>query len=121
MRAFLPARAAAGLALSRAQRARSSAGDRAGGSAEARAALTQLRTLLTDGYNGITAIPSLKITLARVRFYYCCASPDTDETPELARIDFQPRRSARTRRQPVPAPAQLNPRATSSNGGRLFF
>jgi hypothetical protein len=31
-------------------------------------------------------------TLARVRHYYCCASRDVDQTPELAKLDFQPRR-----------------------------
>ena len=31
-------------------------------------------------------------TLLRVRFYYCSATRDADQTPELARIEFQPRR-----------------------------
>jgi hypothetical protein len=33
-------------------------------------------------------------TLAQVRFHYCSASRDTDQTPELAAIGFQPRRDA---------------------------
>jgi hypothetical protein len=33
-------------------------------------------------------------TLAQVRFFYCSASRDTDQTPELAAIGFQPRRDA---------------------------
>ena len=167
--------------------------DRAGGSAAARAALTALDALLHDGYNGITAILSTKITpaqrlevyttygwsggklgifndarvlglarlgvradvginpawaysadlitelkaqlaiynanagpatggdrtgatkkrddalgefettLARIRFYYCCASEDADQTTELTRIGFQPRRDA----SPAPAPAPI--------------
>jgi hypothetical protein len=31
-----------------------------------------------------------------VRFYYCSASRDTDQTAELAKIGFQPRRAAGT-------------------------
>ncbi|MBS0660983.1 MAG: hypothetical protein JSR82_22410 [Verrucomicrobia bacterium] len=31
-------------------------------------------------------------TLHRVRFFYCSASRDADQTPELARIGYQPRR-----------------------------
>jgi hypothetical protein len=31
-------------------------------------------------------------TLLRVRFWYCCATRDADKTPELAKIDYQPRR-----------------------------
>jgi hypothetical protein len=47
-------------------------------------------------------------TLAQVRFYYCSASRDTDQTPELAKIGFQPRRAAGTvtgNTKPAPAPA----------------
>ena len=35
-------------------------------------------------------------SLAQVRFYYCSASRDTDQTPELAKISFQPKRAAGT-------------------------
>ena len=176
--------------------------DRAGGSAAARTALTAIEILLRDGYNAITAIPSLKInaaqrlevyttygwsggklgtfndarrlglarlgvraevgipaawaysaelvtalkeqldlynanaapatggdrsgatkkrdealdefetTLARVRFYYCCASADADQTTELTRIGFQPRRD------PTPAapePVTPEPPAPTPN------
>lgn len=37
------------------------------------------------------ALETAATTLARVRFYYCCASRDADQTPELARIGFTPR------------------------------
>jgi len=40
----------------------------------------------------------------RVRFYYCCASRDADQTTELVRIGFQPRRD------PQPA-AEVDPTA----------
>ncbi|HYR58246.1 MAG TPA: hypothetical protein VEO95_06440, partial [Chthoniobacteraceae bacterium] len=169
--------------------------DRTGGSADARGALTQLETLLRDGYNAIYGIPSFKITdsqrievltaygwvngklgsfndarvlglarlavrdnpgvdpqwqygaelvqalkaqlaiyddsakvatgadrvqatrvrddalatlettLARVRFYYCCASEDADQTTELTRIGLQPRRAPGAAQQPAPPPA----------------
>lgn len=36
------------------------------------------------------------VSLAQVRFYYCSASRDTDQTAELAAIGFQPRRDAGT-------------------------
>ena len=35
-------------------------------------------------------------TISRVRFYYCCASRDSDETTELKRIGYQPRRAPGT-------------------------
>jgi hypothetical protein len=28
----------------------------------------------------------------RVRFWYCCATRDADKSPELAKIEYQPRR-----------------------------
>ena len=31
-------------------------------------------------------------TLLRVRFFYCSATRDADQSPELARIEYQPRR-----------------------------
>jgi hypothetical protein len=34
----------------------------------------------------------LEKSLRRVRFHYCCCSDDCDETPELAKIGFQPAR-----------------------------
>ena len=46
-------------------------------------------------------------SLAQVRFYYCSASRDTDQTPELAKIGWQPRRPAGTvtgSNKPAPAP-----------------
>jgi hypothetical protein len=49
-----------------------------------------------------------KTSLAQVRFYYCSASRDTDQTPELAKIGFQPRRApgtVSTGNKPAPAPA----------------
>lgn len=39
-----------------------------------------------------TALEMAATTASRVRFYYCCASRDADQTTELARIGFQPRR-----------------------------
>lgn len=36
----------------------------------------------------------LQIYNARVRFHYCASSNDTDNTPELSRIGYQPRRAA---------------------------
>jgi hypothetical protein len=38
------------------------------------------------------ALDTAGTTLSRVRFYYCSASRDADRTPELAKIEFQPRR-----------------------------
>ena len=38
------------------------------------------------------AMETAKTTLGRVRFHYCSASRDLDKTPELAKLDFQPRR-----------------------------
>lgn len=42
------------------------------------------------------AADALQIALARVRFFYCCASDATDGTNELRKIAFQPRRGAST-------------------------
>jgi hypothetical protein len=55
-------------------------------------------------------LDAAQTTLARVRFYYCSASADTDQTPELAKINFQPRRDSGTvahpeKAAPVPTPA----------------
>ena len=48
-------------------------------------------------------------TLSRVRFWYCCATRDADRTPELARIEYQPRRDYGTvgegKKAPAPAPS----------------
>ena len=44
------------------------------------------------------------VTLSQVRFYYCSASRDTDQTPELSRINFQPRRDQGTAQRPAPKP-----------------
>jgi hypothetical protein len=53
-------------------------------------------------------LDNAKTSLAQVRFYYCSASRDTDQTPELAKIGLQPRRAAGTvtgNTKPAPAPA----------------
>jgi hypothetical protein len=57
------------------------------------------------------ALEDAQSTLAQTRFYYCSASRDTDQTPELARIGFQPRRlPTATNGQPAPAPAATEPK-----------
>jgi hypothetical protein len=38
------------------------------------------------------ALDLAETTLLRVRFWYCCATRDADKTPELAKIEYQPRR-----------------------------
>lgn len=43
-----------------------------------------------------TALEIAKTTLLRVRFFYCSASRDADQTPELAKLEFQPRRDRGT-------------------------
>ena len=53
-------------------------------------------------------------TMLRVRFWYCSATRDADKSPELARIEYQPRRDygtvADAKKQapnpPAPAPAK---------------
>jgi hypothetical protein len=59
------------------------------------------------------ALEAARETLAQVRFYYCSASRDTDRTPELATIGFQPRREPGSVAQPKPAavPADSDPAA----------
>jgi hypothetical protein len=53
-------------------------------------------------------LDAANVTLARVRFYYCSASTDTDQTPELAKINFQPRRDSGTVQHTAkPAPAAM--------------
>jgi hypothetical protein len=47
-------------------------------------------------------LDAAETTLAQVRFAYCSASRDTDRTPELARINFQPRRGAGSVSRPEP-------------------
>ena len=64
-----------------------------------RSAATHVRDAKLDNAN---------TSLAQVRFYYCSASRDTDQTPELAKIGLQPRRAAGTvtgNTKPAPAPA----------------
>lgn len=39
-----------------------------------------------------TAFDLAETTLLRVRFWYCCATRDADKSPELAKIEYQPRR-----------------------------
>jgi hypothetical protein len=46
---------------------------------------------------------ALRKSNSRVRFFYCHASDDLDQTPELARIGLQPRRD-RGDAQPQPLP-----------------
>lgn len=50
-----------------------------------------------------TALEALALSNARVRFWYCCATDETDKTGELARINYQPRREAGDA-QPHPRP-----------------
>lgn len=55
------------------------------------------------------ALAKLRRTNTRVRFYYCSASDEVDRTPELVKIDFQPRRdpepaAASTTTKPAPSP-----------------
>ena len=53
-------------------------------------------------------VDNAKTSLAQVRFYYCSASRDMDQTPELAKIGWQPRRAMGTvtgTNKPAPAPA----------------
>ena len=50
------------------------------------------------------ALETFKVLLARVRFYYCSVSADADQTPELARIAFQPRRDPGTVAKPATPP-----------------
>lgn len=57
---------------------------------------------------------AMETTLLRVRCYYCCASDDADQTPELTKIGFQPRRApgTGTTGQPAPAPSPNSKPAT---------
>jgi hypothetical protein len=41
-------------------------------------------------------LEAAKTTLSQVRYYYCSASRDLDQTPELAKINFQPKRDRGT-------------------------
>ncbi len=45
----------------------------------------------------------LLLVIASIRFFYCSASDETDQTPELAKIGMQPRRD-RGEAQPQPLP-----------------
>lgn len=51
------------------------------------------------------ALRLMRLATARVRFAYCGASDDVDQTPELAKIGFQPRRDRGAAGQDVPGPA----------------
>jgi len=65
----------------------------------------QLATKLRDA-----ALETASTTALRTRFYYCSASRDADQTPELARINFQPRRDPGTASRPeAPAPSPAAP------------
>lgn len=56
------------------------------------------------------ALADFNVLLARVRFYYCCVSAEADQTPELAKIGFQPRRDPGTVAKPAtPPPAPPKP------------
>lgn len=50
-----------------------------------------------------TAFDLAETTLLRVRFWYCCATRDADKTPELAKIEYQPRREHGTATDDKPA------------------
>ena len=57
-----------------------------------------------------TALEIARTTLLRVRFYYSSASRDADKTPELAKIEFQPRREPGTvEKKPAPKPEPKPP------------
>ena len=58
-----------------------------------------------------TALETEATTASRVRFYYCCASRDADQTTELARIGFQPRRDPQfaAKADPMAAVVQTEP------------
>lgn len=55
--------------------------------------------------NRDNATKALYIAIARARFYYCFASDDIDKSPQLARINRQPRRVSGQRRVKSEAPA----------------
>jgi hypothetical protein len=63
------------------------------------------------------ALVLLQLINARVRFFYCSASNDTDQSPELVKIGRQPRRDpGAAAAQPLPAapgPATFNAAALS--------
>ena len=65
------------------------------------------REAATEARNN--ALDTFRVLLSRVRFYYCCAGPDADQTPELAKIGFQPRRDPGTVPNPVEPPAPPPP------------
>lgn len=69
------------------------------------------------------ALETARTTLSRVRFYYCSASRDADRTPELAKIEFQPRRDYGTAgsggssgNKPAPEPTPSTPAAPMPAG-----
>lgn len=49
------------------------------------------------------ALVLLQLATERVRSYYCCASDDKDQTPELAKIGRQPRRDPGQSGPPLPS------------------
>lgn len=55
--------------------------------AQASGADAQTATLARDAARKLAAT-----TLLRVRFFYCCATRDADQTPDLVAIGYQPRR-----------------------------
>ncbi len=72
-------------------------GKRVGASSKVKAAFAELRELLKEGFDGVsatskrnTATTLLDKALRRVRYHYCSVSDDCDETPELAKVGFQP-------------------------------
>jgi hypothetical protein len=56
-------------------------------------------------------------TLLRVRFWYCCATRDADKTPELAKIEFQPRREYGSGTEGKKADAGAGGAAAQGGGG----
>lgn len=59
------------------------------------------------------ALTMAATTLLRVRFYYCSASRDADKTPELAKLEYQPRRPYGSVERKAPA----NPSAPAVPAG----
>jgi hypothetical protein len=55
------------------------------------------------------SLADFNVLLARARFYYCCVGAEADQTPELAKIGFQPRRDPGTVAKPPKPPAPAKP------------
>ena len=57
-------------------------------------------------------------TLLRVRFFYCSATRDADQSPELARIEYQPRRDYGTVPEPKKAAGAAENAAAGSGAAK---